>query len=71
MKEVVKDKISQFNKLKTFIKNNKNKTFVEASSYDSIWGVKISENDDKILDPSNWNGQNLLGKVYNELKKEY
>lgn len=70
MKEVVKDKINQFDELKTFIKNNKDKTFVEASPYDSIWGVKLSENDDKILDPSNWKGQNLLGKVYNELKKE-
>lgn len=70
MKEVVKDKINQFNELKTFIENNKNKTFVEASPYDNIWGVKLSENDDKILDPSNWKGQNLLGEVYNELKKE-
>lgn len=71
MKEIVKDKISQFDDLKEFIKSNKDKTFVEASPYDNIWGVKLSENDDKILDPSNWNGQNLLGKVYNELKKEF
>lgn len=70
MKEIVKDKINQFDELKIFIKNNKDKTFVEASPYDSIWGVKLSENNDKILDPSNWKGQNLLGKVYNELKKE-
>lgn len=70
MKEVVKDKINQFDELKEFIKTNKDKTFVEASPFDAIWGVKLSENDDKILDPSNWKGQNLLGEVYNNLKEE-
>lgn len=71
MKEIVKDKINQFDELKTLIKNNKDKTFVEASPYDNIWGVKLSENDAKILDSSNWKGQNLLGKVYNELKEVF
>lgn len=70
MKEIVKAKISQFDDLKEFIKKHKNKTFVEASPFDAIWGVKLSENDDRILDPSNWKGQNLLGEVYNELKME-
>lgn len=70
MKEIVKDKISQFDDLKEFIKSNKDKTFVEASPYDNIWGVKLSKNDNKILDPSNWKGQNLLGEVYNDLKME-
>lgn len=70
MKEVVRDKLNQFDDLKEFIKNNKDKTFVEASPFDAIWGVKLSENDEKILDPSNWKGQNLLGEVYNDLKME-
>ena len=68
MKEVVKDKINQFDELQVFVRNNKDKIFVEASPFDAIWGVKLSENDDKILDPSNWNGRNLLGEIYNELK---
>mgnify|MGYP002716209129 CR=1 FL=1 len=71
MKEVVRDKINQFDDLKTFINQHKDKTFVEASPFDAIWGVKLSENDDKILDSSNWKGQNLLGEIYNELKKEF
>lgn len=34
---------------------------VEASPYDKIWGVGLDANDSRILSPSNWKGQNLLG----------
>lgn len=37
--------------------------FVEASPYDKIWGVGLSQTDDKILDENNWLGENLLGKA--------
>ena len=40
------------------------KTFVEASPYDAIWGIKMGENDPCVEDPSNWKGQNLLGKCW-------
>lgn len=42
------------------------KSFVEASPYDKIWGVGLSEDDPRILDSSNWRGQNLLGDCWNE-----
>ena len=34
---------------------------VEASPYDRIWGVCLAEHDPRVLDPRQWNGQNLLG----------
>lgn len=34
---------------------------VEASPYDPIWGVGLGQHDPRILDPSQWRGQNLLG----------
>lgn len=40
-----------------------NKTLVEASPRDCIYGVGLSEHDDRILDPTKWRGQNLLGKT--------
>lgn len=45
-----------------------NKHFVEASPYDNIWGIKCSIEDAKD-DKSNWNGQNLLGKVLDEVRE--
>ena len=70
MKEVVHDKISQFPRLNDFIQEHKDKTFVEASPYDGIWGVKLNETNPKILNKDNWKGLNLLGDVFNELKHE-
>ncbi|MDU4254539.1 NADAR family protein [Pseudomonas sp.] len=34
---------------------------VEASPYDRIWGIGLAEDDPRVLDPSQWKGQNLLG----------
>jgi hypothetical protein len=39
------------------------KTFVEGSKYDFIWGCGIEWNNPKIDDESNWKGQNLLGNI--------
>ena len=40
---------------------------VEASPYDKIWGVGLSENDDDLY-AGNWKGQNLLGKALMEVR---
>jgi len=45
----------------------KGKGFVEASPFDKIWGIGISENyasDDE----SSWEGENLLGKVLDDVR---
>lgn len=36
---------------------------VEASPYDIIWGVGLSESDPRILDKTQWRGTNYLGVV--------
>lgn len=65
MRDVVFAKIEQLNELKQFLIKHKKYTFVEASPYDEIWGVKLSENNPKILDSKQWRGENLLGQVFN------
>lgn len=42
------------------------KTFVEASPYDKVWGVGLRDSDHRIIDPTNWQGSNLLGRAITE-----
>ncbi len=45
-------------------------TLVEASPYDKIWGIGLAASDPRALDPAQWKGQNLLGKILTELRDE-
>ena len=56
-------KFSQNTGLLTQLLEHADKTFVEASPYDKIWGIGLDENDERCLDESKWLGQNLLGKA--------
>lgn len=46
------------------------KILVEASPYDGIWGVKLGEDDPRILDVKQWKGSNLLGKALMNVRKQ-
>lgn len=63
-------KFSQNPHLMGVLEDTAGKLLVEASPYDRIWGIGLSENDDRVLDPLEWRGQNLLGKVLTELRIE-
>jgi hypothetical protein len=45
------------------------KTLVEASPMDRIWGVGLRADDGRILDRSQWRGQNLLGRALVEVRE--
>lgn len=47
------------------------KTFVEASPYDTIWGIGLGEYDHRAYNESTWRGQNLLGKVLTQIRDEF
>lgn len=67
MYKTVQVKFLQCEEFREFVLSNSDKTFVEASPYDSIWGIKLSEDDPRALDPSQWKGENRLGKCINKL----
>jgi ribA/ribD-fused uncharacterized protein len=62
-------KFGQNADLKEQLLTTGNKTLVEASPFDKIWGVGLSENDTNILDEKLWNGRNLLGKALMEVRE--
>jgi ribA/ribD-fused uncharacterized protein len=54
-------KFSQNPALKNFLLSTDNKILAEASPYDKIWGIGLEEADDRVLDPTQWQGENHLG----------
>ena len=51
-----------------FLQSTGNNILVEASPYDTIWGIGIQESDDGILNPHNWKGYNQLGFALMEVR---
>lgn len=60
--EGIKAKFEQNKNLLDQLLATGSRTLVEASPYDIIYGVGLSEKNDQILDKTNWKGTNLLGQ---------
>lgn len=43
----------------------------EAADYDRVWGIGLSANDPRAQDPSQWQGENLLGQVLMAVRQFY
>jgi len=69
MKYVNYLKFTQNLEFRNQLLETENRTLVEASPYDKIWGVGLEETNDLILDEKNWLGQNLLGKALMEVRE--
>ena len=71
MKAAVLEKFSQNEGLKNLLlsKEYEGKKFVEGSPFDGIWGVKMTWEDPDIDNEENWKGENLLGKVLDEVRE--
>lgn len=63
-------KFTQHQDLNTYLMETKGKEIVEASPYDTRWGIGMAASDPGIEDPSNWKGDNLLGKAIMQVRKE-
>lgn len=68
-KEVLFDKFSN-PQLRARLLATGEKTLVEASPFDKIWGIGLAEDHPHAKIPSKWKGLNLLGKVLMEVRKE-
>lgn len=67
-------KFGQHPALKAYLLGTGDRILIEASPVDKIWGVGLAKDDDKIHNPLNWQGLNLLGfalmQVRDELAKQ-
>ena len=54
-------KFEQNKQLKQFLLSTGNKILVEASPFDTIWGIGLSEQAEEAGDPNKWRGTNYLG----------
>lgn len=72
MHEVVYAKFSQNPLLKRVITNSafNGKYFVEGNPFDKVWAVALDWRDPRIMDETNWQGENLLGKVLDKVRAE-
>jgi ribA/ribD-fused uncharacterized protein len=61
-------KFTQHKNLKEQMLATGNRKFVEASPFDTIWGIGLGENDDSIHDAKNWKGTNWLGVALDSVK---
>ncbi|MEX3713471.1 NADAR family protein [Cytobacillus horneckiae] len=73
-KEIVKQgnllKFQQNPTLATSLKNTAGTTLVEASPYDKIWGIGLSEDDPRAKSRNTWLGKNYLGEILTEVRIE-
>lgn len=54
-------RFSQDQSLKSQLLDTGDKTIVEASPVDCIWGIGLAQDDPRCLDPAQWRGTNWLG----------
>lgn len=71
-KKVVYDanlaKFSSDPELKAYMMYSGDKEIVEASPYDTIWGIGMGEGDPNRFDRSKWRGTNWLGEVLMQIR---
>lgn len=63
-------KFTQNPALQAYLLASGERTLVEASPYDTIWGVGLAAEDPRIQDPRQWRGENLLGFALMEVRDE-
>jgi ribA/ribD-fused uncharacterized protein len=63
-------KFTQNKNLKDILLTTTGTTLVEASPYDKIWGIGLSENDPLAQDRATWKGTNWLGQILTLVRKE-
>ena len=68
MLSVCLSKFSQNEEQREILLNTEDRTIVEGSPYDKVWGVGLHWASEAILNESKWDGLNLLGEVLMDVR---
>lgn len=63
-------KFTQNPKLMAKLMETEGTLLVEASPYDTVWGIGLREDDPRRLDSKKWRGTNWLGEVLTRLRED-
>lgn len=63
-------KFTQNKDLEKYLVQTKDKIIIEASPYDTVWGIGLAVTSDDLLIPENWKGENLLGFILMQVREE-
>ena len=70
MVEGLYEKFNQNPQLKNALLDTVGTRMVEASPFDRIWGIGLTASDPLAQNEETWLGQNLLGKVLDEVREK-
>jgi ribA/ribD-fused uncharacterized protein len=62
-------KVKQCEEMRTALKQSGTKRIVYAAKHDQYFGCGLTINDDNVLFPQYWKGQNALGKILENIRK--
>lgn len=62
-------KAREHQEVRDYLLSTGNAVLVEASARDTIWGVGIAKHDPRIYDMEQWQGLNLLGEIWMEVRR--
>lgn len=71
METGIKMKVEQNDDIKQLLLSTGSKIIVEASPYDTIWGIGMSKKNTNAIYEEKWKGLNLLGKAWMKIRSEY
>jgi ribA/ribD-fused uncharacterized protein len=71
MKTAVRTKFVQHPELRKQLQETGERQIGEADARDTYWGIGTSASSEKSKHPSKWRGQNRMGKILMDLRKEF
>lgn len=63
-------KFGQNAELGQFLRQTGERILVEASPVDRVWGIGLAQDDEKVSNPNQWRGLNLLGFALMQVRRD-